>query len=197
MTDGSTTDGGAADLLVRAARPDEAEVLAAVAAATFPLACPPGSSPADQAAFVADHLTAAHFAGYLADPAHRVLVAQVDGEVVGYTMLIATASGAPPYPEVAAIVPLRPTIELSKCYVLPDRHGRGVAGALMAATLAAGRESGAIGIWLGVNGENTRAQAFYRRSGFTVAGPRRFQVGGRLEHDLVLHQPLRAAPDRS
>jgi diamine N-acetyltransferase len=175
---------------VRPARADETEVLAAVAAVTFPLACPPGSTAADQAAFVADNLTAAHFARYLADPARTVLVAEEDGEVVGYTMLIRTESGVPPYPEVAAVVSVLPTVELSKCYVLPGRHGRGVAGALMTATLDEARSGGSAGVWLGVNGQNERAQAFYRRSGFTVAGERRFQVGGRLEHDLVLQQRL-------
>jgi tRNA (guanine37-N1)-methyltransferase len=74
--------------------------------------------------------------------------------------------------------------------VHPDAQGRGVAGTLMTATLDAARAAGATGTWLGVNGENQRAQAFYRRSGFAVVGERRFQVGGRVEHDLVLHRPL-------
>lgn len=174
-------------VVVRPARPDEAAAVADLAAVTFPLACPPSSTPEDHAAFVAAHLTAAHFAAHLADDARDVLVADDDGTLVGYTMLV---SGEPYDPGVAAVVPLRPTVELSKCYVLPGRHGGGVAAPLMAASLAAARARGAAGVWLGVNGENLRAQAFYRRSGFEVVGERTFQVGDQRHHDLVLHQPL-------
>jgi len=172
---------------VRRARADEAGPLADLAAATFPLACPPSSTPEDHAAFIAAHLTPEHFAAYLADPTRDLLVADADGELVGYTMLVA---GEPYAAEVAAAVPLRPTVELSKCYVLPGRHGGGVAGALMAASLDAARARDAAGVWLGVNGENLRAQAFYRRSGFEVVGERTFQVGDQRHHDLVLHQAL-------
>lgn len=173
--------------VVRAARTDEADALAALAAVTFPLACPPSSTPEDHAAFIAAHLTAGAFAGYLADPARDLLVADDDGALVGYTMLVA---GEPYDPDVAAVVLLRPTVELSKCYVLPGRHGGGVAGALMSASLDAARERGAAGVWLGVNGENARAQAFYARSGFVTVGERRFRVGDQTHHDLVLHHPL-------
>ncbi len=172
---------------VRPARHGEAPALADLAAATFPLACPPSSTPEDHAAFIAAHLTPEHFGIYLADPTRDLLVAEEDGALVGYTMLVA---GEPYDGDVAAVVPLRPTVELSKCYVLPGRHGGGVADALMAASLDAARARDAAGVWLGVNGENARAQAFYRRSGFTVVGDRRFTVGDQVHHDLVLHQAL-------
>lgn len=174
-------------VVVRAARPDEAAAVAGLAAATFPLACPPSSTPEDHAAFIAAHLTAAHFTAHLADDARDLLVADDDGTLVGYTMLVA---GEPGDADVAAVVPVRPTVELSKCYVLPGRHGGGVAAPLMTASLDAARARGAAGVWLGVNGENLRAQAFYRRSGFAVVGERTFRVGDQLHHDLVLHQPL-------
>jgi tRNA (guanine37-N1)-methyltransferase len=181
-----TAHAGAA-VVVRPADAAEAEAVAALAAVTFPLACLPSSTPEDHAAFIAANLTPAHFAAHLADPDRDVLVADEDGALVGYTLLVA---GEPYAPEVAAVVPLRPTVELSKCYVLPGRHGGGVAGALMAASLDAARARGAAGVWLGVNGENLRAQAFYRRSGFVVVGERTFQVGDQRHHDLVLHQPV-------
>lgn len=174
-------------VVVRPARGDEADAVAALAAVTFPLACPPSSTAEDHAAFITANLTTAHFAAHLADADRDVLVADDDGTLVGYTLLVA---GEPYDAGVAALVPLRPTVELSKCYVLPGRHGGGVAAPLMAASLGAARARGAAGVWLGVNGENQRAQAFYRRSGFTEVGERTFQVGDQQHHDLVLHQPL-------
>jgi tRNA (guanine37-N1)-methyltransferase len=175
---------------VRPAAGADVPEVAALAALTFPLACPPSSTAADQAAFIAAHLTPEHVAGWLAAEDHMVLVAQDDdGVLLGYTLVVHQADG-PAEPEIAAVVPSAPAAYLSKCYVHPDAQGRGVAGTLMTATLDAARAAGATGTWLGVNGENQRAQAFYRRSGFAVVGERRFQVGGRVEHDLVLHRPL-------
>jgi len=62
--------------------------LAAVAAQTFPLACPPSVSQENVAAFIDDNLTQAHFARYLNDPGRLVLVARQDGRMIGYAMLI-------------------------------------------------------------------------------------------------------------
>lgn len=171
---------------VRAAEHGDLDQLARLAALTFPLACPPGSTAADQQAFIATVLSVDRFAQYLADPDRDVLVAG-DGELVGYTMLVA---GEPADEDVRAALHLYPTIELSKCYVHPDHHGAGIAHALMDASLEAARERGAQGIWLGVNQQNARAQAFYARSGFAVVGTKHFTVGSRVEDDYVLERPL-------
>ena len=178
-------------LVVRPALAADAASLAAVAAVTFPLACPPHTTDEAKADFIAQHLTEAHFADYLADPDRDLFVAELDGAAVGYTMLVA---GEPSDPDVVAAITARPTIELSKVYVLPDAHGRGIAQELMAASIAAARARGASGVWLGVNEENVRANRFYEKSGFARVGTKRFLVGGRYEDDfvreLVLHPSL-------
>lgn len=174
---------------VRCATVDDATELAWLAAVTFPLACPPGSTPADQRAFIDAALSVDRFTEYLTDPTRLLLVAHDDAlpEPIGYTMLV---EGEPTDAEVHAAITLRPTVELSKCYVLPGHHGQGVASALMAATLDAARRTGARGIWLGVNQLNERAQGFYRRTGFVRVGTKHFQVGNRLEDDFVLELAL-------
>ncbi|WP_456845099.1 N-acetyltransferase family protein [Cellulomonas sp. P5_C6] len=171
---------------VRPAEHTDLGALAELAAITFPLACPPGSTAQDQQEFIATVLSAERFAEYLEDPSRTVLVAE-DGVLVGYTMLVA---GEPTDEDVRAALHLRPTIELSKCYVHPDHHGAGVAHALMTASLEVARERGAQGMWLGVNQQNARAQAFYTRSGFAVVGTKYFTVGTRIEDDYVLERPL-------
>lgn len=168
--------------------------LAAVAAATFPLACPPSSTPANIAAFIAANLAPEHFTGYLADPDREVLVAR-DGQrgddstdpILGYAMLI---RGAATDPDVARAVYLHPAVELSKIYVLPDHHGAGVATALMGAAVRCAASGGARCVWLGVNQTNERAQRFYGKHGFTVGGTRTFTVGTQLENDFVMVRPL-------
>jgi tRNA (guanine37-N1)-methyltransferase len=172
---------------VRRAKGPDAERLADVAALTFALACPPGLPQTDIDAFVAAHLSTERFRGYLKDRARWLMVAEVAGAVVGYTMCIA---GEPSDPEIAAAVPERPTAELSKCYVLPEHHRSGAAAALMTATLDVARDRGVPGIWLGVNGQNERAKRFYRKHGFERVGGRTFTVGTRRESDDVMYRTL-------
>ncbi|QEO08753.1 GNAT family N-acetyltransferase [Protaetiibacter larvae] len=172
---------------VRAADGTDAAPLAALAALTFPLACPPHVTAESIAAFLAANLSEARFADYLADAARDVLLAEVDGQLVGYAMLVA---GEPADADVAAAVRIRPTVELSKCYVHPDHHGAGAASALMGAVLDAARERGVAGVWLGVNQLNERAQRFYGKHGFARVGTKRFLVGDRYEDDFVFERPL-------
>jgi diamine N-acetyltransferase len=167
---------------VRTAIATDAATLAAVAAVTFPLACPPDTTQDSIDRFIADNLREPHFAGYLADPARELLLAEVDGEPVGYTMLVA---GEPHDADVAATITARPTVELSKCYVLPEHHGHGVAAALMAASIEVARSRDAAGLWLGVNQQNERANGFYAKSGFAIVGTKKFLVGERYEDDYV------------
>ena len=169
-------------LQIRRALPADAAALAAVAAATFPLACPPHTTDEAKADFIATHLSTANFEGYLADPDRDLFVAEDDGRALGYTMLVA---GDPTDPDVAGAITTRPTIELSKVYVLADAHGAGVAAALVAASIEAARARGAAGVWLGVNQENGRANRFYEKNGFALVGEKRFLVGGSYEDDFV------------
>jgi ribosomal protein S18 acetylase RimI-like enzyme len=168
---------------IAAADAADTDELAAVAALTFPLACPPSSTPDNIALFIDANLSAARFADYLADPARVLLVARDDGRTVGYAMLI---RGVPDDVDVQRAVTLRPAVELSKMYVLPDCHGAGVATGLIDAALIRAKESDARCMWLGVNQENQRAQRFYAKHGFSVNGTKTFRVGAHVEKDYVM-----------
>lgn len=174
-------------LIIRSATRADAAALAALAAVTFPLACPPHTTDEERASYIEEWLSEPCFVAYAADPDRLVLLAELDGEPVGYTMLV---FGEPNDADAAAAVALRPTSERSKCYVLPDHHGAGASAALMAASLDAAREREAAGIWLGVNEENARAQAFYAKHGFARVGTKHFSIGGRVEDDYVLARAL-------
>jgi diamine N-acetyltransferase len=172
---------------VRRAAPEDAAELARVAAITFPLACPPSTTEQAKADFIATVLSEESFARYLAADDHILLLASVDGESAGYTMLV---TGEPYDADVRAVVTARPTLELSKVYVMPDQQGTGTASALMDASLAAAREIGAVSIWLGVNNENARANRFYEKSGFAIVGMKRFRLGDVDEEDYVRARAL-------
>lgn len=164
----------------------DAAELAAVAARTFPLACPPSVALDDIASFIDANLSDARFAGYLADPQRLIFTTIDDGRITGYAMLI---DGVSDDPDVQQAVKIRPAAELSKMYVLPAYHGSGVAAALMNATLTAAADRSAGCVWLGVNLKNQRAQQFYVKCGFTVSGNRSFRLGGHTESDYVMVRP--------
>ena len=119
----------------------------------------------------------AWFAGMAAkgDP---VLVARLDGEVVGY----------------AYWGPFRPsdgylhTVEHS-VYVRKDCHGQGVGRLLMTALIGRARAKGLHAMVAGVGAENTGSIAFHARLGFIEYG-RMPQVGAKFGRwmDLVLMQ---------
>jgi ribosomal protein S18 acetylase RimI-like enzyme len=172
---------------VRTAESADAAALAELAAATFRLACPPQTTEAAIAEFLRDVLSEERFGEYLADTTKLVLVAEQNGLAVGYTLLV---FGEPSDPDVAGALGIRPTAELSKCYVRAEAHGAGTASALMTATLEAARERGAVGAWLGVNEQNARAIRFYEKHGFATVGRKRFLLGGVYENDFTLERAL-------
>jgi len=176
---------------VRPAGTGDVSAVAAVAAATFELACPPSMTRDRVEAFVDEVLSPERFADYVADPSRQVLLAETEGTVLGYAMLV---RGEPSDDDVRATIRLRPTVELSKIYVLPQAHGTGAAALLMGRALEWARESGAAGVWLGVNQQNERAQRFYGKSGFERVGTKRFLVGGVYEDDYVMERALDPQP---
>ena len=165
----------------------DAVELAELAAATFPLACPSTSPPGDITAFIATHLSRGRFSSYVADPSRTVLAARAGGRMVGYAMLI---DGVGTDPDVTRSVTPRPAVELSKLYVLADSHGSGVAAALMGAAVKRAAAGGARCVWLGVNQRNNRAQRFYGKHGFVVAGTKTFPMGTHTEQDYVMVRRL-------
>jgi ribosomal protein S18 acetylase RimI-like enzyme len=172
---------------IRRATADDAGPLAELAAVTFPLACPPSSSPSDITAHLANTLSEAHVARYLADPHITLLVIYADGPLTGYSLLVDRPAADP---DVSSALTLVPSVEISKCYVHPDYHGLGAAAELMHASLEAAAATGAAGAWLGVNSQNARAIRFYGKSGFRKVGTKSFRLGSTVEHDFVLERPL-------
>jgi ribosomal protein S18 acetylase RimI-like enzyme len=172
---------------IRTATANDAGKLAELAAITFPLACPPGSSPADIQAHLEKTLSEANFSEYLADANITVMVLDDDGQLTGYTMLIAKPASDP---DVASVLSAQPSTELSKCYVHPDHHGKGAAARLIQASLALAADKGASAVWLGVNSENAKAIRFYEKSGFQRVGTKSFKLGNTVEHDFVMENRL-------
>jgi len=156
------------------------------------------------AAHVAAHLAPSDFRAWATSDRHALLVA-VDGEggsagaasdeaspLLGYALVaFGEPDGAEEHDVLRAAAGPGPYAELSKIYVHPQVLGGGVAARLLegAAAAAAGLGDAAgvdAPLWLGTNGQNARAQAFYRKHGFEVAGTRTYDVGGVRHDDVVM-----------
>ncbi|MEV4345768.1 GNAT family N-acetyltransferase [Actinoplanes sp. NPDC049596] len=174
-------------ITTRRATVSDAELLHDLADRTFQLACPPGTKAEDIEAFVATNLSTESFRGYLADPGRIILLVASEDVPIGYSMLV---SGKIENEDVAAVVDEKVSIELSKFYLLADRHGSGAAAALMTATLAEAAATGASFCWLGVNQQNQRAAKFYAKHGFEVIGVKRFLVGAEWHDDYIRRRAL-------
>jgi ribosomal protein S18 acetylase RimI-like enzyme len=81
-------------------------------------------------------------------------------------------------------------IELWRFYVERLWQGRGVAQALMAATIEAATTRSAGTVWLSVWERNQKAQAFYRKSGFEDRGEKEFILGNDRQTDRVMARAL-------
>lgn len=159
------------------------------AARTFPLACPPSTTDAEIAGFVSAHLSREALDRCVRDGARIVICRDgEDGPILGYALMEREA------PADLGTAP-RSAAYLSKLYTDPGCHGTGISGALLERSLRDAVDRWGVGaVALGTNRRNQRAAKFYRRHGFAKMGERRFEVGGRLHHDLVFSRDLGLNP---
>lgn len=115
------------------------------------------------------------------DAGHAVLVAEVDGAVVGYACWT-WFRGGPRFPG------YRHTVE-DTIHIAADQHGRGVGRALMEALLAEAERRDVHAVVAAVDSENAASIAFHEAMGFVEVG-RLPEVGRKFDRwlDLVLLQ---------
>jgi ribosomal protein S18 acetylase RimI-like enzyme len=172
---------------VRLAGPDDAAALAELGARTFRDAFQADNAAEDMALYLASTYGSDLQSVELRNPAVMTLLAEAGRELAGYAQL---REGTQP----ECVGGSRP-IELWRFYVDRAWQGRGVAQALMQATLEAARGRGAAIVWLSVWERNHRAQAFYRKNGFVERGEQPFVLGNDRQTDRVMARPLSERTD--
>lgn len=177
---------GPIDWSICAAAATDAPALALLAQATFLEAYAMLVPVADMLAHGAAQNSAAAFSRYMADGARIWLAEAADTAApVGFALLCeSNLPGAK-----------AGDIELRRIYVLQRCQGSGLAAALLDHVIraAAGHQR----LVLGVNVNNARAQAFYRKQGFAISGRRTFTVGTASYDDYVYARSLDGATLRS
>ena len=199
---------------LRNASADDAHVLAALAARTFPDACGNVIAPEFLERHIATTLVPELFATWTGDDRVDLVVAELlepllagpDSSfgaeagastapaLVGYAAVLreeADSGGERPHgidPRPACVRPAGGEVvgELSKVYVDATMRGSGLTPALMDAVIRQAAAHGTDLLWLGTHVTNKRAQKAYKRAGFRQVGTRTYNVGGQDAHDVVM-----------
>ena len=170
-------------MILRPALPADAGLLAALGRDSFVAAFAHLYAREDLAVFLAAHKTPEAFGRYLADPARRTAIAEIDGAAAGYCM-IAMPSGFADHSDAA-----RP-LALEQLYTAPGHTGEGIGAALMDWALGEARALGADAVQLSVWSGNHGAQRFYSRYGFGKIADIDFWVGGHRDDELLFELRL-------
>lgn len=173
------------DWTVRRCRPGDAPALALIGAASFLDTFAGIFDGCDIVAHCERYHLVQHYESLLAQPCPMWLAEAPGGAPVGYAVL------AEPDLPLADIGP--GDIEVKRIYALARYHGSGLGGALMAAAVDEAIDAGRRRLLLGVDANNDRAIAFYRKQGFEPVGGRRFQVGAAFVDDVILARVLKHA----
>lgn len=163
---------------IRQATIDDAALFASIAQSTFVDTFGADNTPEDMAQYCAESFSLENQRRELADTRHTVLIAERNGDVVGYAML--RAGNAP------ECVADRDAIEIARLYSVARVIGTGVGAALMQRCLDVAAERGHRSVWLGVWEHNPRAIAFYEQWGFADVGTKAFTLGNDQQTDRVL-----------
>lgn len=141
--------------------------------------------PDDLTAFLAEYRTPEKFRQHLADPPTLVQVAEEDGRLAAYCVIVRGHK----FDEQPEPRPERPVF-VSQLYCAPEMTGRGLGAALLDWAIAEARAWGADALQLSVFSENVGAQRFYRRYGFSRVADIDFWVGNHRDDEFLYELKL-------
>lgn len=121
----------------------------------------------------------------LQDARYTFLLAEMQGELVGFAKLWRDSGLGLPAGE-----PAQGRLELKQLYVAQDWIGTGLGATLMRRCLELAQAESCTAVVLGVWEHNHRARAFYERFGFRQIGQHEFWIGQDVSTDLILRRGL-------
>ena len=159
--------------------------LAALGRQTFAETFAANNSPEDMAAYLAEAYGPEIQLAQLQDPRCTCLLAEMQGQAVGYVQLwLDSVLGLP------ATDTTTKQLEIKQLYIVEDWIGTGLGAALMRRGLELAQAASVSAVVLGVWERNHRALAFYQRFGFREVGEVAFRLGQDVQRDLVLRKGL-------
>jgi ribosomal protein S18 acetylase RimI-like enzyme len=172
------------EITLRRAAASDAKALTELSFKTFwdAFADHPKNAPDDLDTYMREAFSVEQIGRELADEKAIFTVAEIDGELAGYSKLLIDNIE----PGITATSP----IELCRLYSHQKYLGQGVGQTLMDACFEQGRDAGCDVMWLGVWEYNPRAQRFYEKNGFRFVGKHVFQLGADPQTDLLMQLEL-------
>lgn len=169
-------------MLIRRARPSDAEELAILAERTFRKTFQEGNTQEDMAL----HCQASYSTDIQLKEILRqdwiILVCEYENKLIGYAQLR--------WEELPLCVNSIHAGKILCLYIDEPYHGKGVAQALMQKCFAEFEEKGSDPVWLGVWEHNPRAISFYLKLGFTEVGEHIFEVGSDPQRDIIMKRSI-------
>jgi len=159
--------------------------LAALGSQTFNETFAADNKPEDMAAFLAETYGPDIQLAELQQPRYTFLLAEMQGELVGFAKLWRDSPLG-----LTAGEPALSRLEVKQLYVVEDWIGTGLGAALMRRILDLAQAENCTAIVLGVWERNERAKAFYQRFGFREVGELAFKLGADIQRDLILRKGL-------
>ncbi|WP_276481772.1 GNAT family N-acetyltransferase [Paraflavitalea pollutisoli] len=167
---------------IRLASTADAALVADISRATFYETFAADNTPENMEKFMNDQFSREKLMAELYDPNSIFLLAEIEGEVVGYTRLRES-----PNPTALGEAP---SIEIARIYTISKMIGRGVGSILIEHCIEVARKLGMQIIWLGVWEHNQRAIDFYTKWGFTKFDDHIFALGDDPQTDWLMKKEL-------
>lgn len=172
-----------ADIVFRAATPDDAAELSVLGIAAFVHKFADLYRPQDLMPFLLEAYAPPAIARELANPLRLFRVVEQGGTLIGWCK-IALDSGFPDH------VRGRRVMELKQLYLAPNATGGGIGRALMDWAMGEFATRGADEVHISVWSGNEGAQRFYARYGFAKLADVTFRVGSQLDEEFLFARML-------
>ena len=167
---------------IRPATPADVLPLQQISIATFTDTYAVYNTPENMQLFIEANYNTQQLLDELGSPAMQYHLAYLVDELVGYIKLRTTENP----PELAG----KKHIEIERIYVLPAFKGRHIGKQMIEQAVNIACENQYETIWLGVWDQNTKAQAFYTKQGFTIFGEHAFVLGDDRQRDWLMKKEL-------
>lgn len=172
------------NLEIRKANLADAEILARIGWQSFDEAFSehPANHPDDMRVYMNKAFAPETISNDLRDERTLYLIAEIEGEAVGYAKL--------KFDTREDCVSGEKTLELCRLYALDKFIGKGIGKNLMLEFFKIAEENNCDVAWLGVWEFNYRAQEFYKKFGFEKVGEHIFQLGSDPQTDWIFERTV-------
>lgn len=169
--------------MIRPVAANEISLLCKIAKSSFYDTFIHSTTEADMQSYLDEAFSLSQQAAEFEQPNSAFYFMEVDEKPVAYLKL---NFGKQPYDGTILENPM----EIQRFYFLHSHIGQGLGNELMEFALSQAIEKKHANVWLGVWEFNARAQAFYRRYGFSHFGQTQADIGNTPQIDWLWNKPL-------